>query len=76
MGEGVTSDTVREAEETGYVSEKALDSVTSGSVPLFHGATEALGRMLPAAAGDLGEVWPSLAGQETGMSTHGLLSHM
>jgi len=44
-------------ESEGYVSEKALDAVAGGAVPLFHGAETYLNDMLPAPVSILGEVW-------------------
>ena len=55
---------VWEAERSGYVSEKVLDAVAAGAVPIFHGAPDAASSMLPAGVHELGEVW--WQGGETG----------
>lgn len=44
-------------DEEGYVSEKAMDAIGAGAVPIFHGAEEYLNDMLPVPVQVAGEVW-------------------
>lgn len=48
---------IEDAERQGYVSEKVLDAVAAGAVPLFHGAAATASTMLPASVQELGAVW-------------------